>query len=62
MQTNADGLTYIEQRLLDIYNNGAKTKIEIYHAFWKSESIFGMGDSEIDIYLNKLKEKGLIEV
>ena len=62
MQTNADGLSYIEQKLLDIYNGGAKTKTAIYHAFWKNESIFGMGDSEIDIYLNKLKEKGLIEL
>lgn len=62
LQTNADGLSYIEQRLLDIYNSGAKTKIAIYTAFWKTESIFGMGDLEIDIYLDKLKEKGLIQI
>jgi hypothetical protein len=62
LQTNEDGLSYIEQKLLDIYNKGAKTKAAIYNTFWKTESIFGMGDLEIDIYLNKLKGKGLIEI
>lgn len=62
LQTNAAGLSYIEQKLLDIYNSGAKTKLAIYKAFWQTESIFGMGDMEIDIYLNKLKEKQLIAI
>lgn len=62
LQVNAGGLSYIEQRLLDIYNSGAKNKIDIYKAFWQSEAIFGMGDSEIDLYLDKLKEKGLVSL
>lgn len=62
METNAQGLTYIEQRLLDIYNSGAKTRSAIFAAFWDTEKIFGMGDLEIDIYLNRLKEKQLINL
>jgi hypothetical protein len=60
LQVNENGLNYVEQKLLDIYNYGIKTKPEIYQRFWATEKIYGLGDSEIDIYLNRLKEKGLI--
>jgi len=62
LQTNEKGLSYIEQKLLDIYNNGAKTRQEIYLSFWKTEKIFGMGDLEINIYLQRLIQKGLISL
>ncbi len=62
LQINADGLNYIEQKLLDIYAGGAITKPEIYNAFWSTEKIYGMGDSEIDIYLNRLQQKQLISL
>jgi len=54
LETNANGLNYIEQKLLDLYNSGAKTKPAIYQAFWQTEQIYGMGDMEIDIYLDKV--------
>jgi len=57
VRVNADGLNYIEQRLLDIYNSGKKTRHEIYQEFWDTEKIYGMGDLEIDIYLQKLTDK-----
>jgi hypothetical protein len=57
LSINAAGLNHIEQKLLDIYNSGITSKPEIYHAFWATEQIYGMGDSEIDIYLNRLKQK-----
>ncbi|HEX3384715.1 MAG TPA: DUF1835 domain-containing protein, partial [Mucilaginibacter sp.] len=60
LRTNAEGLNYIEQTLLDIYNYGYKTKYEIYQRFWDDEKIYGMGDLEIDIYLKRLADKGLI--
>lgn len=60
LRVNAGGLNYVEQKLLDIYNSGIKTKPEIYQAFWSTEKIFGMGDSEIDTYLDRLSEKQLI--
>lgn len=60
LQVNEHGLNYIEQKLLDIYNYGIKTKPEIYLRFWSTEKIYGLGDAEIDIYLNRLKEKALI--
>lgn len=62
LEVNKDGLNYIEQKLLDIYNYGYKTKPEIHNAFWASEKIYGMGDLEIDIYLNRLKNKSLINL
>lgn len=58
---NDAGLNYIEQKLLDIYNYGFKTDREIYQKFWETEKIYGMGNSEIDIYLNNLRNKKLIE-
>ena len=60
LQLNENGLNYVEQKLLDIYNYGYKTRHEIMQSFWQTETIYGMGDMEIDIYLDKLKEKGLI--
>jgi len=60
LRLNTNGLNYIEQKLLDIYNSGIKTRPEMYHAFWSTEKIYGMGDSEIDIYLDRLTEKQLI--
>jgi hypothetical protein len=62
LQVNENGLNYIEQKLLDIYNYGIKTKPEIYLKFWETEKIFGMGDMEIDIYLHNLNSKGLINL
>ena len=62
LEVNKNGLNYIEQKLLDIYNYGYKTKPEIYTAFWATEKIYGMGDMEIDIYLGRLKNKSLINI
>ena len=62
LRANENGLNYIEQKLLDIYNSGAADKYSIYQTFWREEKIYGMGDLEINTYLLKLKEKGLIEV
>ena len=62
LQVNADGLNYIEQTLLDIYNTGIKTRPEIYAAFWAADKIYGMGDSEINTYLDKLATRGLIKL
>lgn len=61
LQVNEQGLNYIEQKLLEIYNYGVRTKPEIYLEFWKTEKIYGMGDTEIDIYLKNLSEAGLIK-
>jgi hypothetical protein len=55
LQVNKNGLNYVEQKLLDIYHSGIKTRHGIYGAFWKTEKIYGMSDLQIDIYLNKLK-------
>ncbi|MEP6610422.1 MAG: DUF1835 domain-containing protein [Mucilaginibacter sp.] len=57
LQVNENGLNYIEQKLLDIYNYGVRTKPEIYLEFWKTEKIYGMGDAEIDIYLRNVEQR-----
>lgn len=54
LQTNAKGHNYIEQKLLDIYNSGIIDRSVIHGEFWKTEPIYGMGDMELNIYLNKL--------
>jgi hypothetical protein len=60
LPVNEKGLNYIEQRLVDIYNYGYKTWPEILSVFWEKEKIYGMGDMEINIYLQKLIRKQLI--
>ena len=62
IRVNANGLNAIEQKLLDIYKSGVKNKQAIYHDFWQTEKIYGMGDSEINIYLKKLADKKLIDL
>ena len=62
LRTNADGLNYIEQKLLGIYQNGAETRHTIYHRFWNDEKIYGFGDSELDLYLQGLIDKKLIKL
>jgi hypothetical protein len=60
LETNARGLNYIEQKLLDIYNGGITGQQEVCMAFWETEKIYGLGDLEVGLYLTKLREKGLI--
>jgi hypothetical protein len=60
LQLNKAGLNYIEQKLLDIYKSGTIEKYAIYQTFRQTEKIYGMGDLQIDMYLDRLKEKGLI--
>jgi hypothetical protein len=62
LQVNTDGLNYIHQKLLGIYNNGIHTRPEIYTAFWADEKIYGMGDTELDIYLDHLSTRNLINL
>ncbi|HEY8929718.1 MAG TPA: DUF1835 domain-containing protein [Mucilaginibacter sp.] len=54
LQVNSEGHNYVEQKLLDIYNSGIRTRPEIYLEFWKMEKIYGMGDAQIELYLKKL--------
>lgn len=62
LKINDAGLNYIEQRLLDLYNSGKKTRRQLYQEFWDNEKIYGMGDLEIDLYLKKLQDKLLIKL
>jgi hypothetical protein len=50
LQVNTEGLNYIHQKLLDIYNSGIQSRPEIYTAFWADEKIYGMGDSRDQIF------------
>lgn len=60
LQVNEQGLPHIEQVLLQLYQSGTTDKQALYEAFWKQHKIYGMGDAELDIYLNRLLNKGLI--
>ena len=61
LHINDQGLNYIEQKLLDIYNLGYHSREEIMRVFWDTEKIYGMGDMELDIFLMRLKYKRFIE-
>ncbi len=54
LQVNTDGRNYIEEKLLGIYNSGVTNRNDIYKSFWSTEKIYGMGDMELCIYLDKL--------
>lgn len=62
LKTNDQGLNYIEEQLLLIYNKGVTDRAAIYQAFWADNGIYGMGDSAIDVYLKNLQNKGLISL
>jgi hypothetical protein len=62
LPVNEKGLNYIEQKLLEIYQNGYHTWPEILSMFWQTEKIYGMGDMEVNIYLQKLIKKGLVSL
>ena len=62
LQINAEGLNGVEQKLLEIYRSGHTNRIDLMRTFWDTETIYGMGDMELDIYLNRLKAKGLINL
>ena len=54
------GLSKMERVLADIINSGFTKKADIYNEFWRSNSIYGMGDAQIDIYIKKLEKQLLI--
>jgi hypothetical protein len=62
LEYNQDGFSYIHQTLINIYNKGIHTKQELYTAFWQTEKIYGMGDKELDIYLQLLTSRGIIKL
>jgi len=62
IEKNENRLNHIEQTLLDIYNNGVTDRQEIYRIFWKTSKIYGMGDMEIGIYLNRLQQAGHLKI
>lgn len=58
--TNAQGLNYIEETLVDLWNRGHHTITQLYNEFSRGNSIYGMGDREVERYISKLQQKGLI--
>jgi hypothetical protein len=62
LQVNEEGLGYIEQKLLLFYQSGINSRAELYQAFWNQLPIYGMGDSELDIYIERLQDKGMVKL
>lgn len=62
LRVNENGLNAVEQKLLDIYQSGIKNRQAIYQDFWQTEKIYGMGDLEIDMYIQSLTDKQLIDL
>lgn len=62
LEFDAEGLNYIHHKLLGIYQNGTHQREAIYRTFWHDEKIYGMGDSQLDIYLQLLIDKNLVQL
>ncbi|TKC12436.1 DUF1835 domain-containing protein [Pedobacter polaris] len=56
----SNGLNHIHEVLLGFINAGMTNKSEIYEKFWAQESIFGLGDLQLDLALNEIQKKGFI--
>ncbi|NEU08847.1 DUF1835 domain-containing protein [Flavihumibacter sp. R14] len=56
----ASGLSELEKTIAGIINSGSTKKADIYNEFWKSNRIYGMGDSQIDLYIEKLEKQQLV--
>ena len=54
LKLNSDGYNYIEQQILNIHERGITNRNDIYREFWATEKIYGMGDVEFGIYLDRL--------
>lgn len=59
---NPNGLNSVQQALWDIYQTGVDNKKQLYEIFWNNYPIYGMGDKELDIYLESLKQHYPINV
>lgn len=57
-----DGLNNIERTLIRLNKSGIYQRTELYEAFWNELPIYGMGDAELDLYLDRLVSKGLIQL
>jgi hypothetical protein len=62
LQVNNDGLNYIEQKLVHLYQSGITNRRDLYQSFWNESPIYGMGDNELDMYLKKLEDRGLVNL
>jgi hypothetical protein len=62
LPVDESGLNYIHQKLLSIYKTGITTRQDIYSAFWKTQKIYGMGNKELDIYLEQLAAREMIQI
>ncbi|WP_158828691.1 DUF1835 domain-containing protein [Mucilaginibacter lacusdianchii] len=62
LQTNEQGQGYIEQVLLHLCQSGIASRSAVYEAFWSQHKIYGMGDAELNIYLEELRSKGLVSL
>jgi hypothetical protein len=60
LSVDEQGLSYIEQKLLFYYEQGISDRAGLYQEFWNRSKIYGMGDAELDLYLDRLVNKGLI--
>ncbi len=58
----SNGLNHIEEVLLSLIHTGIYTRPELYAAFWLKEPIFGITDLQLGLVLNKLRQKGLVNI
>ncbi|MDP4192396.1 MAG: hypothetical protein Q8858_12575 [Bacteroidota bacterium] len=55
-----NGLNRIENKILEIIQQRPRERGEIFSEFWKSESIYGMGDLQILYYVDLLLKSSII--
>ncbi len=57
-----DGLNNIERTLVRLNTSGIDQRAELYEAFWNEQPVYGMGGAELDLYLDRLASRGLIQL
>lgn len=61
LQVGEDGLTIIENQLLNLVQVAPKTPRQIVGEWLSADRIYGLGDSSIESYLNRLLERNVIQ-
>jgi hypothetical protein len=59
---DSSGLNHIDRELLKIVRSGKTDRFQVYREFSDANKIYGMADLAVYSYLNRLAERGLIQV
>ncbi len=61
LPNTANGLNAVEHFFLDRLALGKLRERDLYYQFWDELKIYGFGDFQLDVYLNRLQQAGVVK-